>query len=116
MAPPSISTRRISPAAAVARYKELRADLTAGLYNFGQWETMELARRLVEAKNSDAAIAILDLTAEYYPKAPDPDFQAGEILLARGEREQALARYHKALDKAPNHQGVKARIAELEKK
>jgi predicted negative regulator of RcsB-dependent stress response len=103
-------------AAAVARYKELRADTVSGRYNFGQWETMELARRLVEAKNTPAAIAILELTGEYYPKAPDVDVALGEVHVMRGEKEQALASFRRALEKAPDHPRAKARIAELEKK
>lgn len=102
--------------AAVRRYRDLRDDMTGGLYSFDQWETMELARRLEEAKNVPAAIRILELTAEYYPKSPAPDFQIGELLLDRGDRDGALARYRKAVEKAPDHQGAKARIAELEKK
>jgi tetratricopeptide (TPR) repeat protein len=108
--------QRDGAAAAVARYKELRADTTAGLYNFGQWETMELARRLMEAKNTSAAIAILQLTGEYYPKAPDVDLQIAEIHYLRGEKEEALASYRKTLEKAPDNPRAKARIAELEKK
>lgn len=108
--------QRDGAAAAVARYKELRADMTAGLYNFGQWETMELARRLVEAKNTSAAIAILQMTGESYPKAPDVDLQIAEIHYTRGEKDEALAAYRKTLEKAPDNPRAKARIAELEKK
>jgi Photosynthetic reaction centre cytochrome C subunit/Tetratricopeptide repeat len=103
-------------AAAVARYKELRADTTMGRYNFGQWETMELARRLNEAKNTSAAIAILEMTGEYYPKSPDVDIHIGEIRLARGETDLALTSLRRALEKAPGDARLKARIAELEKK
>src|SRR4051812_34112361 len=106
--------QRDGVAAAVQRYKDLRADMSEGLYDFGQWETMELARRLVEAKNFDAAIAILELTGEYYPKAPDVDLQIAEIHYARGEKEAALAGYRKTLEKAPANPRAKARIAELE--
>ncbi len=101
--------------AAVARYKELRADTTTGKYNFGQWETMELARRLVGAKNTSAAIAILDMTGEYYPKSPEVDYQIGEIRVMRGEKDLALASLRRALEKAPGDARLKARIAEVEK-
>ena len=104
------------PAAAAARYKELRADNTAGRYNVGQWETMELARRLAEAKNTSAAIAILELTGEFYPKSADVDVQLGELHLGRGDKDQALASFRRAIEKAPDHPRAKARIAELEKK
>ena len=103
--------------AAVARYRELRAsDTLSGRYSFDEWEINELARRLHEAKNSAAAIALLEMNGEFYPKSGAIDFQIGELHLIRGERELALARYRKALEKAPNHTRTKERIAELEKR
>src|SRR5258705_4295165 len=101
--------------AAVAKYKELRADMTLGTYNFGQWEINELARRLAEAKNAGGAIAILEMNGEYYPKSAEIDFQIAELHLARGEKDKALQRFKTALVKAPDDDRLKARIAELEK-
>src|SRR5262249_2301327 len=104
-------------AAAVARYRELRAsDTLSGRYNFGEWEINELSRRLAEAKNTAAAIAILEANGEFYPKSADIDVLIGELHMDRGEPALALARYRKALEKNPNHPRAKARIAELEKK
>jgi hypothetical protein len=102
--------------AAVAKYKELRADTTLGTYNFGQWEINELARRLAEAKNTAGAIAILEMNGEYYPKSAEIDFLIAELYLLRDEKDKALQRYRITLEKAPGHEGAKARIAELEKK
>ncbi len=102
--------------AAIERYRALRGTTTvAGKYNFGEWEINELARRLVEAKNTAGAIAILEMNGEFHPASPAIEFQLGELHLERGERDKALARYKKALEKAPNHARAKARIAELEK-
>jgi len=53
--------------AAVAKYRELRRDAVMGQYNFGEWEINELARRLTEAKNPKAALAVLEMNLEYYP-------------------------------------------------
>jgi hypothetical protein len=104
-------------AAAVARYRELRADtMTQGSYNFGEWEINELARRLVEMDRTADAIAILEMNGEFYPKSAAIDFQLGELHRKRGERDKALARYRAALEKAPQHQLVKQRLDELEKK
>src|SRR5262245_11772485 len=61
-------------AAAVTRYKEARGNMVSGVYNFGEWEINELARRLVEAKKPDAAIAMLEMNGEYYPKSATIDF------------------------------------------
>ena len=101
--------------AAVARYRELRKNLTSGLYNFSEWETNELARRLTEAGKTDAAIAMLELNGEFNPQSGDIEFLIGELHRNRGERDKAIARYRAALVKAPQHQGAKQRLSELEK-
>jgi len=103
-------------ASAIARYRDLRRDFSmTGSYNFGEWEITELARRLREAGDLDAAIAILEMNGEFHPKSPAIDFQIAEMHFGRGEREKALARYRTVLEKAPNHPGAKRRIAEIEK-
>jgi tetratricopeptide (TPR) repeat protein len=102
--------------AAVARYRELRrSDTLSGKYNFDEWEINELARRLAAADKTGEAIAILEMNGEFYPKSASIDFQIGELHRTRGERDQALASYRKTLEKAPEHQGAKARIAEMGK-
>ena len=102
--------------AAVARYRQLRKDDTlSGKYNFGEWEINELARRLVEAGNRPAAIAILDMNGEYYPKSASIDNQLGQQFEAAGDKAKALQHYRQALEKDPNNQLAKNRIAALEK-
>jgi Flp pilus assembly protein TadD len=77
---------------------------------------MELARKLAEAKNTSAAIAVLEMTGEYYPKSPEVDYQIGELHVMRGEKDLALTSLRRALEKRPGDAGIKARIAEVEKK
>src|SRR5262249_39970733 len=102
--------------AAVAKYRELRnTDTLSGHYNFGEWEINELARRLADDKDTASAIAILEMNGEFYPKSSSIDFQIGELHRTRGEKDLALASYRKTLEKSPDHQGAKARIAELTK-
>ena len=103
-------------AAATAKYRDLRADMALGHYNFGEWEMNELARRLNEAGKTDAAIAMLELNGEFYPKSAEIDVMTGDLYRKRGDRDKALQRYRSALEKAPQNQLAKARIAELEKK
>lgn len=107
---------REGAAAAVARCRELRADALLGKYNFGEWEINELARRLTEAGKGVAAIAILQMNAEFNPRSGDIDYLLGEQYRAHGDREEALKHYRSALEKSPDHQGAKQRIGELEKK
>jgi len=102
--------------AATARYRQLRRDDTlSGKYNFGEWEINELARRLVEGNNRPAAIAILEMNGEYYPKSPSIDNLLGQLFEASGDRAKALDRYKQALQKDPNNQLAKSRIQVLEK-
>jgi tetratricopeptide (TPR) repeat protein len=102
--------------AGVEKYRELRRDATlTGRYNFGEWEINELARRLVEAGNTQGAIAMLEVNVEFNPKSGDIEFMLGELHRTRGERDQAIKRYRAALEKAPQHQAAKQRLAELEK-
>ena len=102
---------------AVARYRRLRENsLILGRYNFDEWEMNELARRLMEAGQTDAAISMLELNGEFNPKSADIDFLIGELHRERGERDQAIARYRAALSKAPKHQGALQRLAELLKR
>lgn len=110
------TVNRDGAAAATARYRELRKDQAlTGRWNFGEWEINELARRLRDAGNVEAAIAILEMNGEFYPKSAEIDFHLGEMHLARGEKDKALARFRLTLEKAPNHTPAKMRIAEIEK-
>jgi len=102
--------------AAVARYRELRkGEIALGRWNFDEWTMNELARSLAAAGKSDAAIAMLELNAEFYPASADIDFQLGELHRARGERDQAIARYKSALAKHPQLTLAAKRLEELEK-
>jgi hypothetical protein len=103
-------------AAAVARYRALRQEtMVSGKYNFDEWEINELARRLTEAGNTAAAIALLEMNGEFYPKSADIDFTLGELHRSRAENDQAVRRYRAALEKNPQHPGAKRWLAELAK-
>jgi tetratricopeptide (TPR) repeat protein len=103
-------------AAAVARYRELRAEMVLGRYNFGEWEMNELARRLTAAGRADAAIAMLELNGEFNPKSADIEMLIGDLYRKQGDRDRAVERYKRALEKAPESAAVKQRLADLEKK
>ncbi len=53
--------------AAIEKYRQLRRDALLGQYNFGEWEINELARRLTDAGNVKAALAMLEMNQEFYP-------------------------------------------------
>jgi lipopolysaccharide biosynthesis regulator YciM len=75
-----------------------------------------IARRRVIRRKADAAIAMLELNGEFYPKSAEIDFQLAELHRGRGERDKALARYRAVLVKSPDNRFAKQPIDELEKK
>jgi hypothetical protein len=104
-------------AAAIEQYRALRGkEMGSGRYNFGEWEINELARRLNEGTQPDAATAILEMNAEFHPGSAAIDYLLGEQYRAKGERDKALVRYRSALAKAPDHDGARRRVEELETK
>ncbi|MGQ0735964.1 MAG: hypothetical protein ACT4QD_20200 [Acidobacteriota bacterium] len=100
-------------AAAVAKYRELRRDMTSGKYNFGEWEINELGRRLTEAGNTAAAIAIFEMNGEFYQESSAIDFSLAELHRGRGERDKAIARYRATRTRSPDHQGARRWLSEL---
>jgi len=102
--------------AAIAKYRELRADAALGRYNFGEWEINELARRLADAGKFEASIAILEMNGEFYPASADIDVLIGEQYRRLGNREKAIEKYRAALVKSPQHPMAKQRLEEAEKK
>jgi hypothetical protein len=102
-------------AAAVARYRALRENMVDGKYNFGEWETHELARRLIEAGNTAAAIEIQEMNGEFYPQSADIEFALAELHRGRGETEKAIRRYRTTLEKNPRNQAAQRWLTELTK-
>jgi len=102
--------------AAIAKYRELRADAALGRYNFGEWEINELARRLADAGKFEASIGILEMNGEFYPASADIDVLIGEQYRRLGNREKAIEKYRAALVKSPQHPMAKQRLEEAEKK
>ncbi len=104
-------------AAAVERYRELRkTEMGTGRFDFGEWEINELARRLTEGGRTDAAMSVLEMNAEFYPRSASIDVMLGDLHRTRGEIEKALTRYRAALKKAPDHEGARRWLKELEAK
>jgi hypothetical protein len=102
--------------AAVEKYRELRRDtMHLGRYNFGEWSMNELGDRLAREGNIDAAVAMFQLNAEFYPKSAEIDLRLGELFVKKGDKERAIASFKAALEKQPNNPRAKQRLAELSK-
>jgi hypothetical protein len=102
--------------AAVSRYKELRDGMASGRFDFGEWSINELARSLSEQGKTDAAIAMLELNAEYYPKSAAIDMGLAELHRQRGEKDKAIARYRMVLQKEPKNVMARRALEGLEGK
>ena len=102
--------------AALNRYKELREGIASGRFDFGEWSMNELARTLREQGKTDAAIAMLELNAEYYPKSAAIDMGLAELHRQRGEKDKAIARYRMVLQKEPKHMPARRALEALEGK
>ena len=110
-----IATKEGGPAA-VAKYRALRKEGTdLGRYNFGAWELMEAARRLHDAGNIDATIAILELTGEQYADMAAVDFELGELLRKKGRHGARPGPLPCRIEKEPGLVPARRRIEELEK-
>lgn len=102
--------------AAVNRYKELRDGMASGRFDFGEWSMNELARSLSEEGKTDAAIAMLELNGEYYPKSAAIDMGLAELHRQRGEKDKAIARYRMVLQKEPKNVAARRALDALEGK
>ena len=103
--------------AGVAEYRRLRTNtMESGRFDFGEWSMNELGRALAEAGKRDAAIAMLTLNAEHFPKSAAIDLQLVDLYLAAGDKERAIERLQAALTKDPNNEAAKRRLAELIKR
>lgn len=71
--------------------------------------------RLTSDKHFPAAIAILALNASLYPDSSDAYGHLGGAYAKAGQKQQAIDNYRKALEKNPENEEAKKRLAELEK-
>lgn len=98
---------------AVARYRFLRRDMSGGKYDFGEQPVSEAARRLAEQKRYDDAIALLRMNQEFHPNSVNIDLEMAEAYLAKGDREQGVARLRAVLAKNPNDRRARQRLQQL---
>lgn len=101
-------------AAAVARYKALRQDSVSGRYSFTEWTTNELARELRAAGDETAAIAMLEMNAEYYPDSNGIEMALAQLYETR-DRERAIALYRRVLGRQPRNTRAQEALDRLER-
>lgn len=100
--------------AAVGRYRDLRANSQhLGLFRFTEWPMTELARQLDARGQSDAALRILELNAEYYPASTALVTRLVDAYLKAGRRTDAIAVLEKALARNPDQPALAERLRVL---
>ena len=107
------TTTRLGVDSAVARYRQLRADMTTGKYNFSEGPVSEVARRFSEQGKHAEAIAMLEMLQEFYPNSVNLDMQLAESYIAKGDREKGIARLRAVLTKNPNDRRARQRLQQL---
>jgi Flp pilus assembly protein TadD len=68
----------------------------------------------LQAERLDEALEIMAYCAELHPAQARSHYLLGIVHQRRGETEEARARYRRALELEPGHQGATRRLAELD--
>jgi hypothetical protein len=111
-----IVTEAGSPAAGLAKYKELRDKFYGGQsYDFSEGSLVVIAQRASQANKADDALAYLNANLEYYPKSARTYAAMGQIKNAKGDKAGAIAALEKAVELDPNNAQAKAQLEALKK-
>lgn len=90
-------------AAAVERYEQLREQYYGGFtYDFQVGPLSELARNLAAGGQTDAAVRMAELEAEYHPESYRAHFVLAQMRQEAGATEQAVESMRRALELAPD--------------
>jgi tetratricopeptide (TPR) repeat protein len=101
-------------AAAVARYRELRAAwYGSGGYDFGQGTLNQLGEVLLRQKRAADALPLITLNLEFFPEAPWTRYLAGEAYRALGQLDRARAEYEKSAALDAQNPMPRRRLKEL---
>jgi CubicO group peptidase (beta-lactamase class C family) len=88
--------------AAVARYRELKAQETAD-YELGERELNQLGYRLLRTGRVDDAVAIFALNVETFPQSWSVYDSLAEAFAAKGEKALAIRNYARSIEMHPEN-------------
>ncbi len=95
--------------AAVDEYRHLRERYYGThSYDFSEFVLPMFAQSLFATQQADAAIALAELNAEYYPDSYYTAFTLGELYFATERAAEALASYERAIEINPRAAGMLA--------
>ena len=69
-----------------------------GIFVNGERVLLEFGSGIAEEGKLDAALAVLDLNAQWYPESFSNEYGMGGVRELRGEKDEALAHYRRALE------------------
>ena len=64
--------------------------MTAGMFDFGEWEVNVLAERLQREGREADAIAVYELNADHHPESLSIQFSLGALYESQGDIESAI--------------------------
>jgi len=97
--------------AAVARYRELRRRYPADLFSESTLNRLGLEE--LAAQRLPAAVALLRLNVEMYPRAFNTHDSLGEAYMVQGDRPAAEASYRRSLELNPRNANAAHRLEKL---
>jgi len=102
-------------ASAVAEYRKLKVE-NSPTFDFSENELNTLGYQLLGLKRPKDAIEIFKLNVEMFPNSANPYDSLGELYLADGQKDLALANYKKAAELDPKNANALLIVKRLEGK
>ena len=99
--------------AAVQRYRTLKSS-DPGRYNFDEGQLNGLGYTLLRAGEVPAAIRILKLNVEAFPRSSNVHDSLGEALAVAGDVAQAVSNYRRAVELDPGNRSAAAALAKMQ--
>lgn len=107
-------THEVGVDSAAQRYRHLREEFAlSGSYDFGEWETNQVAEQLTAEGRIHDAIAIYELNAAFYPESASIAASLADLYEREGDVEAAIRSYERVLELRPGHRGAQARLEAL---
>lgn len=104
--------REAGIASAETRFREMRA--AGNKFSFDEREMNQLAYELLGNGNTAAALTVLRMNVELFPRSANVYDSLGEALAAAGERAEAIRNYQQVLSIDPTNGNARAKLLELQ--
>lgn len=102
-------------AASIEKYRELRTEYYGShTFDFSEMTLMTVAERLARDKQTDSALAYLDLNLEFYPRSWMSYVSQGQILSRTDQKDTARTKIKSALEIEPDNTFVQGLLKELD--